>query len=157
MPLTLNKNTTGATPAPTQTATKSDAEKFPALPDGEIVNAHVQRCQMRQAPDWRDYGQEVAFAFVIDDGPYKGRWMWGQTEARLDDDPSCTLTSWIKALIGVSTLPDDFEFIEDEYVGDHMTCKIQVRRYYSKKYDEFKNEVVAVIPAAAYNSAEEAF
>lgn len=164
MGLTLNTGatTTQAAPPPANNNTKptsGDDNKFPALPDGYIHEALLKRCEIRDAPYWEDYAQEVSFGFAIDGGEYNNRWLWGAVEARLDASDDCELRRWLENIIG-QPLPDGFEFEPTEFNESDLDCKIQVRRYYSKKYDEFKNQVSAVLPSTAFEnaaSASEAF
>lgn len=165
MPLTMNQKPaqsgSGQQPAADLGEGRKTAhQKYPALPEGAIVDAQIVRCQIRQAPYWVDYDNEVSFAFKVTDGPFRGQWLFAQTEAVLEDDPTCTLTEWVKTILGLSSLPDDYEFIESDFVDedDPIQVRVQVRQYYSKKKDEFKNEVVAILPThSGPNSAEEVF
>lgn len=158
MPLTMNQSAPKEQP---QAGRSTPSQEYPALPDNEIVDAEIVRCQIRSAPSWVDYNQEVSFGFRVSDGEFKGRWLWAQTEAKLENDPTCTLTNWIMAILSISSLPEDFEFDESEFVDDDnpIPVKVQVRQYYSKKYDEFRNEVVSILPVGATgsNTAEEVF
>lgn len=173
MPLTMNDSTSPVAPAPAAPVSGQKQEsKFPALPDGAIVSAEVVRCTIKNAPPWEDYLEEVSFGFRVIDEEYRNRWLWGGVEARLEDDPSCTLAQWLKSIMGINSLPADFEFIEEEFapavrpgestlpIGDpiFLRAKVQVSRYYSKKHEEYRNKVVAVLPiSSGHNSAEEAF
>lgn len=129
------------------TPRKREEREYPHIPKDTELEVRVVRCEIRDVDrsktPWKDYDKEVVFAFRVEDGEYKNRWLWAETEAYLDDSPDCTLRLWLQEIVGLPELPDGFEFVPEDFID--LDCKVRVGTYFSKKKQKIENTVEDVI------------
>lgn len=169
-------NTVNETPTENKGFTKGDG--FAPAPDNAVLEVEVLDMRYRKVnPEktpWKKHKDEIAFTFKVigkaigPDGEelsgFKNRRFWADVPFYLDDSAGCQLRLWLQSLIGLPSLPEDFEFDTDEleeYIG--FDARIRVNQWTVKNgpnAGDIRNGVVEVLPALvapSYQDADEIF
>lgn len=123
--------------------------------DPTILNVEVEKVELREInAAYREKfnieaTHEFNITFVIQDGPYKNRKIWGNAQA-LWYEGNCRLRLWAQAILGVDDFPEDYEFDSDHIVGHR--CRVTVKNY-TKKDGTVGESVADVRPARPTSGA----
>lgn len=112
--------------------TLTESEEFEAIPEGELLEAEIVNCELRETPFLIDENdpskgkkEQVSFRFrIVEDGPYFGRTLFGNTPTTFTTHPDCKLRVWVQEILGMDSLPIDFEFDTETLIG--ATVKVIV-------------------------------
>lgn len=126
--------------------------------DPTVLNVEVEKVELREiAAAYREKfnieaTHEFNITFLILDGPYKKRKIWGNAQA-LWYEGNCRLRLWTQAILGVDSFPEDYEFDSDHIIGHK--CRVTVKNY--NKKDGSVGEAVADVrpsrPAAGVSAS----
>ena len=133
--------------------TAGDGSEFELIPDNDQVNAMVNKIE---ANDFTWENEEVHklrwYFTVIDEGPWKGKDIQGDTSVNFTQHPSCKAYNWAVAISG-HDYPAGTNFDTDDLLG--MKCRLLIGRRTSKRGQEFMTvkdvmapRVVATFPTA---------
>lgn len=151
---------------PQYTLTKPDAPKeWDVIPGNTELEAEVLGIEERVKPFKDDRGNDVVkvnFSFkILSEGDYKNRRQFGETSTNFVDHPDCKLRAWVKAILGVDQLPEDFVLDTDDLLG--MTVRIIVGNKPKKNADgspgvrDFVQDVLPIRGMSDAGTADEVF
>lgn len=125
----------------------------PPIPEGEFLPAVVESIEERESP-WEDADgnkkMRMNFRFKVNEGPYKGRVLFGDVPAIFDTYPGCHLRLWIQEIMGIDDLPVDTEIDTEHLVGLDCTIVVGARTKVigeEKITKNFVSDVLRTTPA----------
>lgn len=98
--------------------------------------------------------KEFNFKFgIVEEGAFKGKWVWGSTSDYFRDTAKCKLANWIKAILDEPVLPEGFTIDPEEDLKG-MRCRVVVN---AKKRDDgsYSNWVEDVLPTKGGGSPQQ--
>lgn len=108
-----------------------DGSEFELIPENDQVNVMVTKVEPNTFT-WD--GEEVHklrwYFSVLDEGPWKGKDIQGDTSTNFTAHPSCKAYNWATSITGME-YPPGTDFDTDDLVG--MKCRILVGHKVSKK------------------------
>ncbi len=137
-------------PAPVEEADGGTAPKeFKLLPQGAILLAEVLEAEVRDSFFWVDVEdhskgkqKEVSFKFaIIEDGPYKGWKVWGNTPTTFNHNENCKLRHWVEEIFAWNEVPAGTSFDTADLLGQPVNVIIGHRTYNDKNTGESKTRV----------------
>ncbi|GAC1673009.1 MAG: hypothetical protein NVS9B9_29960 [Ktedonobacteraceae bacterium] len=97
------------------------AREWEVIPANTELEAEILGIEERTKPFKDDNGKDVVkvnFSFkVTSDGEYKNRRQFGETSTSFVDHPDCKFRAWVKAALGVDSLPQEFVLDTDDLLG----------------------------------------
>lgn len=125
---------------------------FPEYPDittDTVFEAEVLKVDLRESRWKNDDGSvknEFNFRFkILDDGPQKGRYVWGTTPTWFNSHHKCKLANWVKALLDEPLLPEGMELDVQDLVG--LKGRVMVDAKPKADGDGYWNNVKDVFPS----------
>ncbi len=117
------------------TSTRPEGEKkeFSVIPENALLNVQVAKCEIKPfTEDFRkkynvEDENEVSFEFVVIDGDFAKRRLWGSAKPYFDKSDNCRLRIWTQEIMGWDSVPDGYEFDTDDLTG--LNCRILVKAY----------------------------
>lgn len=163
-----------------------EAEKWDIIPEDVILEAEVVKVKEQDSfffidPDDESKGKkpEVSFRFrITDDSEYVNedgemvnfvnRQLFGRTPTTFSNHPDCKLRVWVQEILGLDSLPVDFELEQDEDdksfpILEGMPVKVVVSHYQPKGNNADgtpkppKEQVSDVMRISGYASASNTF
>ena len=104
-----------------------ESQPFDVIPEDEVLAAVVESCEERETPWERPDGSkavQISFRFLITEGQYAGRTIFGNTPTTFTTHPDCKLRIWAQELLGQDKLPAGFKFDTDDLVG--LPCRVVI-------------------------------
>lgn len=116
--------------------TLEDDKKLGDLPEGQVLNAKITKCEEVEKP-WLNKrtgepDRRVTFEFTIQDEPYKGRREWEDLFTDFYIGERCQLYTWTLKILGMDELPEGFVLDTDAFVGSEVPI-VMGTRHYTKK------------------------
>lgn len=133
-----------------------DSEFAGYMEDDSVWTANVVAVKTVEKPFKDDDGnpvQRVEFKFnIVDQGPFDGTNVWGDTPTKFNTHPDCKLRGWASAILG-STLSVGYRLDTDLLVGHECRINVGLREYEKDGQTKQRNFVKDVIPSAAAMTA----
>lgn len=146
MGLTYDSNATAATTEYTGDRPKKDYSELEHVPAGTFVRVEVVRCEIvpvrTPKPEWMYWNEEVKWAFKDVEGKWDNRWFWSDVQASMNGKNS-KLRTYVENITGIKPLPNGFEFIPEQMIGEQ--CFIRVGTRFSQAKQKIYNKVDEVI------------
>ncbi len=123
-----------------------DGSEYELIPENDQVNVMLDKVE---ANDFTYEGEEVHklrwYFTVLDEGPWKGKTIQGDTSTNFTAHPSCKAYNWASAIVG-HDIPPGTDFDTDDLAG--MRCRILIGHRTSKRGQTFMNVKEVMAPRA---------
>lgn len=98
-----------------------ERKTFDPIPEDSIVTAEVKEVTLEEKPArWRngpDDTHRVSFHFVVTEGQYARRHLWGNSSVYFSTSPNCKLRLWAQEILGLDVWPQGEELDTDKLAG----------------------------------------
>jgi hypothetical protein len=129
--------------------TAGDGSEFELIPENDQVNVMVNKVEPNNFTYDNEPVEKLRWYFtVVEEGPWKGKDIQGDTSTNFTAHPSCKAYNWAVAITG-HEYPPGTDFDTDDIAG--MRCRVLVGRRVSKQGREFMN-VKEVMPPRGANT-----
>lgn len=117
-----------------QEAAEGSLEEFAEIPVDTKVTARLTAIKEETKPFKDDDGNDIKrlqWTFVVTDGEYNNRKIFGDTGVKFVEHPECKLYAWAGSLLGTE-LPKGFRLNTDDLIGLRADLRVGQKRYTKK-------------------------
>lgn len=133
---------------------------FDAIPEDTIVHVEVVSVTMEEKPvAWQNGPNDthrISFHFIVTEGEYANRHLWGNTSTWFSKDARCKFRIWVQELLGVDVLPVDYKINIDNFAGTKARVLVGNKTKTDGTITDFAKDLLRAPSAAgAYQSVPE--
>lgn len=123
-------------------------KKFDPIPENEIVIAEIIDLSLEEKPvRWRSSPEDthnVSWHFVVTEGKYAKRHLWGKTPTYFSESPKCKLRIWAQEALGLSSWPEGQELDTDVLAGKQVRLLVGNRYKQDNTLTDFVKDVLRI-------------
>lgn len=86
------------------------------IPDDTTVTAILMATEISETtfPGESEPTTRMRWKFRIEEEPYLDRYVWGSSGVKVVNHPNCKIYTWAQALLGITPLPLDYRFKQED-------------------------------------------
>ena len=109
-----------------------ESEYSGPIDDDTVMAAECLEIKQKEMPWDTDAGvpdKKIEFKFVVtEDGPHQGRFLWGKTSTKFNNNPNCKLYAWSQE-IAATEFPIGYKMDTDILIGQPCRVVVGYREY----------------------------